>query len=127
MGTSASTDKERNWYDEEVRTIVLRRFKTESNSITASDKIDYNTAPTSETTLDTWKGRKADGYLNLAYKDTNTNPKLGFNTSTVSDTNVAQNFEVIRNLYVDNASFIIPSATIDNMGCKIIRSYLFYV
>lgn len=119
LGTSASTDKERNWYDEEVRTIVIRRFKTESlyfNNITASDKIDYNTAPTSKTTLDTWTGRKADWYLNLSYKDTNTNPKLGFNTSTVSDTNVAQNFEVIRNLYVDNASFIIPSATTDNMG-----------
>lgn len=119
LGTSRNTDKVKNWYDEEVRTIVLRRFKTESlyfNNITATDKIDYNTAPSSNTTVDNWTGRQADWYLNMYYQDSNTEPSEGFNTSTVSDTKVSQKFEVIRNLYVDNASFIIPSATTDNMG-----------
>ena len=119
LGTSQNTDAVRNWYDEEVRTIVLRRFKTESlyfNNITASDKIDYNTAPDSGTTVDNWTGRQADWYLNMYYQDTNTDYTKDYNTSTISNTNVSQKLEVIRNLYVDNASFIIPSATTDNMG-----------
>lgn len=113
----------KNWYDEEVRTIVVRRFKTDPlyfKDITASDKIDYNTAPTSETTLDTWKGRKADWYLNLRFKDTDnsgtsTLKKLGVELSKTT-TNVNKGFQVVKDLYVDNASFIIPSATTDNMG-----------
>ena len=119
LGTSQNTDAVRNWYDEEVRTIVLRRFKTESlyfNNITASDKIDYNTAPDSGTTVDNWTGRQADWYLNMYYQDTDTDYTKNYNTSTISNTNVSQKLEVIRNLYVDNASFIIPSATTDNMG-----------
>ena len=119
LGTSHSTDAVRNWYDEEVRTIVLRRFKTESlyfNNITASDKIDYNTAPDAGTTVDNWTGRQADWYLNMYYQDNDTDYTKTYNTSTISNTKVSQKLEVIRNLYVDNASFIIPSATTDNMG-----------
>ena len=119
LGTSKSTSDKQNWYDEEVRTIVLRRFKTESlyfNNITASDKLEYSLSEDSNTTVDTWTGMQADWYLNLYYKDDNTDTNKNFNTSTISDTNVANKLEVIRNLYVDNASFIIPSATTDNMG-----------
>lgn len=94
LGTSQSTDAVRNWYDEEVRTIVLRRFKTESlyfNNITASDKIDYNTAPDSGTTVDNWTGRQADWYLNMYYQDNDTD----YNTSTISIAAIK------RNLYVN--------------------------
>ena len=94
LGTSQNTDAVRNWYDEEVRTIVLRRFKTESlyfNNITASDKIDYNTAPDAGTTVDNWTGRQADWYLNMYYQDNDTD----YNTSTISIAAIR------RNLYVN--------------------------
>lgn len=94
LGTSQSTDAVRNWYDEEVRTIVPCRFKTESlyfNNITDSDKIDYNTAPDSGTTVDNWTDKQADWYLNMYYQDNDTD----YNTSTISIAAVR------RNLYVN--------------------------
>ena len=107
----------KNWYDEEVRTIVVRRFKTEPlyfKGITASDKIDYNIAPDADTMTENWKGRQADWYLNLYYKADKVD-EFGTTASTlISGAN--RKFQVIRDLYVDNASFIIPSATTDNMG-----------
>lgn len=107
----------KNWYDEEVRTIVVRRFKTEPlyfKGITASDKIDYNIAPDADTMTENWKGRQADWYLNLYYKADKVD-EFGTTASTlISGAN--RKFQVIRDLYVDNASFIVPSATTDNMG-----------
>ena len=107
----------KNWYDEEVRTIVVRRFKTEPlyfKGITASDKIDYNIAPDADTMTEDWKGRQADWYLNLYYKADKVD-EFGTTASTlISGAN--RKFQVIRELYVDNASFIVPSATTDNMG-----------
>lgn len=94
LGTSQSTDAVRNWYDEEVRTIVPCRFKTESlyfNNITDSDKIDYNTAPDSGTTVDNWTDKQADWHLNMYYQDNDTD----YNTSTISIAAVR------RNLYVN--------------------------
>ena len=108
----------KNWYDEEVRTIVVRRFKTEPlyfKGITASDKIDYNIAPDADTMTENWKGRQADWYLNLYYKADDKVDEFGTTASTlISGAN--RKFQVIRDLYVDNASFIVPSATTDNMG-----------
>ena len=108
----------KNWYDEEVRTIVVRRFKTEPlyfKGITASDKIDYNIAPDADTMTENWKGRQADWYLNLYYKADDKVDEFGTTASTlISGAN--RKFQVIRDLYVDNASFIVPSATTDTMG-----------
>lgn len=108
----------KNWYDEEVRTIVVRRFKTEPlyfKGITASDKIDYNIAPDADTMTENWKGRQADWYLNLYYKADDKVDEFGTTASTlISGAN--RKFQVIKDLYVDNASFIVPSATTDNMG-----------
>ena len=107
----------KNWYDEEVRTIVVRRFKTEPlyfKGITASDKIDYNIAPDADTMTDNWKGRQADWYLNLYYKADKVD-EFGTTASTlISGAN--RKFQIVRDLYVDNASFIVPSATTDTMG-----------
>ena len=117
----SSIGSTQNWYDEEVRTIVVRRFKTDTlyfKNITASDKIDYNIAPTSETMTDNWTGRAMDWYLNISYKDT-VKDNFGVTTSQVlgsGDTSIVKEFQVVKDLYVDNASFIVPSATTDNMG-----------
>lgn len=115
----------KNWYDEEVRTIVVRRFKTEPlyfKGITASDKIDYNIAPDADTMTDNWKGRQADWYLNLYFKADKDNATdeykldaFGTTASTlISGAN--RKFQIVKDLYVDNASFIVPSATTDTMG-----------
>jgi len=53
-----SEDQDDNWYDEEVKTFVVRRFTTKPvtiNDIILSDKLDYNIAP------DSTKGKRSSG------------------------------------------------------------------
>lgn len=76
-------------------------LQTNVSNKSGNKKIDYNTAPDSGTTVDNWTGRQADWYLNMYYQDTDTDYTKNYNTSTISNTNVSQKLEVIRNLYVN--------------------------
>lgn len=63
------------WYDERVKTFVVRRYKHEGISlknITVSDKIDYDAAPTGKANAssnDGYKSATAKWYMTLYLKD----------------------------------------------------------
>lgn len=77
------------WYDEEVKTFVIRRFKKENiaiKNIVVNDKIDYGAAPTAEDTtasLDSYKKADAKWYLTMYLKkDGKKKTPDGFTVST---------------------------------------------
>lgn len=115
------------WYDEEVKTFVIRRYKKENiqiNNILVNDKIDYGAAPTSSnTTSSTTSLKKATAkwYLTLYFKDLPT----GFTSGTtlynptsyagLSSANTAGTV-LINECYISGADFVIPSSSTHNMN-----------
>ena len=130
---SEAIDKERDhWYDEQVKTFVIRRFVNTGikvNNILVNDKLDYGAAPTAETgteSLDNYKKADAKWYLTLFLKkDGAKKVPDGFPTSmhfyepkdyaSLSDANNKGSI-IINELYVDGADFVVPSASTYDMG-----------
>lgn len=120
------------WYDEEVKTFVIRRYKKENleiKNVVVNDKIDYGAAPTADDTtasLDSYKKADAKWYMTLYLKkDGAKKTPDGFSDSTVyynpshhdglsgaNDTGSV----LINEVYVDGADFVIPSASTYDMG-----------
>lgn len=117
-------DSSRNhWYDEEVKTFVIRRYKKEDiqiNNILVNDKIDYGAAPTSSNTT-TLKKATAKWYLTLYFKGLPT----GFTSGTtlydptsyagLSSANTAGTV-LINECYINGADFVIPSSSTHDMN-----------
>ena len=132
-------ESDKAWYDEEVKTFVIRRYKTTgvtTPNIVLNDKIDYGMAPDSTKGKDStynaqqseYKSHTGQWYLTLYFKD---------NHSSKSDTNLylseqslfnpnksrvstSENYYkggnvLINELYIAGADFLIPSATTSDM------------
>lgn len=130
--SDAIDDSRAHWYDEEVKTFVIRRYKKENleiKNVVVNDKIDYGAAPTADDTtasLDSYKGADAKWYMTLYLKkDGAKKTPDGFSDSTVyynpshhdglsgaNDTGSV----LINEVYVDGADFVIPSASTYDMG-----------
>ena len=133
-----------NWYDEEVKTFVVRRYYSEplkTEDIILSDKIDYNLSPDSTVgeSNDTnamqhsYDSAEAKWYLTLYFRDnatvTGENHKDNLNLYITAgelfnpkDGLVKENANyykggnvLINNLYIDGADFLVPSATTSDM------------
>lgn len=111
-GKDDTTDKykmcgnEENWYDEKVKTVVVRRFKT--NSVTVSgavlqDKLDYSMtgADSSKTYDGTW-------YYTLTIKDL-------MNSGLATGAGNHGSYSIINKKAIDGANFDIIGTT-DNRG-----------
>lgn len=122
-----------NWYDEKVRTFVVRRYTNLGNTlsdITATDKLDYSLAPTGNnsgkenasagTTYD------AKWSLNLFFNSAKKSDldKLIFNNGTYFDPSTSTDITGANNAYtvlinktpVKNADFLIPASSTSNFG-----------
>ena len=109
------------WYDEEVKTFVVRRFKKEDitvNNILVNDKIDYGAAPTADNTSgsNSYKKATAKWYLTLYFKDLPTGFTAGtsvYNPSSYTSlANANSSGTVLVNeVYINGADFIVPSAS----------------
>lgn len=110
------------WYDEEVKTFVIRRYKKENiqiNNILVNDKIDYGSAPTASNT--SLKKATAKWYLTLYFKDLPT----GFTSGTtlynptsyagLSSANTAGTV-LVNECYISGADFVIPSSSTHDMN-----------
>lgn len=122
-----------NWYDERVRTFVIRRYTNLGNTlsdITATDKLDYSLAPTGDasgkenasagTTYD------AKWSLNLFFNSAKKSDldKLIFENGTYFDPSTNTDVTGANNAYtvlinktpVKNADFLIPASSTSNFG-----------
>ena len=122
------------WYDEEVKTFVVRRYEAKPvkiSDIILTDKIDYDVAPDSNAGNKNKDGNATGGqqssynqrvgqwYLSLYLKkaeDSNlyfTNGSDFFDPTKgmIKDWTKDPNKVLINNLYIDGADFKIPSAT----------------
>lgn len=130
--SDAIDDSRAHWYDEEVKTFVIRRYKKENleiKNVVVNDKIDYGAAPTADDTtasLDSYKKADAKWYMTLYLKkDGAKKTPDGFSDSTVyynpshhdglSNANDTGSV-LINEVYVDGADFVIPSASTYDMG-----------
>ena len=115
------------WYDEEVKTFVIRRFKKENieiKNILVNDKLDYGAAPTASKTTSSNKGYKkatAKWYLTLYFKQSPDGFSSGtkvYNPSNYSGLGTANNAGtvLVNELYVNGADFIVPSSSTNDMG-----------
>ena len=126
---SENTDD--NWYDEEVKVFLIRRYESqpvEFKNIVLTDKIDYNLAPDSTAGRDNkttaqqkrYDSNEGKWYLTLYFKNDRkdtTNLYLSENDRYAPDKGVVDTKEnyfkggsvLINNLYIDGADFKIPS------------------
>lgn len=122
-----------NWYDERVRTFVIRRYTNLGNTlsdITATDKLDYSLAPTGS---DSGKENASAGttydakwslsiFFNSAKKSDL--DKLIFENGTYFDPSTNTDVTGANNAYtvlinktpVKNADFLIPASSTSNFG-----------
>ena len=138
-GTHAvrTEDTEDNWYDEEVKTFVIRRYESdpvEFKNIVLTDKIDYGLTPDSTAGRDnknsaqqkSYNSYEGKWYLTLYFKnDTKKESNLYLSEEQRYQPNkgrVQTNTDyfkggtvLIHNLYVSGADFKIPSATTNDM------------
>lgn len=107
------------WYDEEVRTIVVRRYKADGISIkniTANDKLDLGDAVTSGSS-----DKKYDGKFGLTMyfskKFTGISPITIYNPAVKATKNGAidSGDVIINNLHINDADFVVTSRTTDDM------------
>lgn len=97
---------DKNWYDEKVKTIVIRRFKTDSVSISGTvlqDKIDYNVtgANNNKTYTGQW-------YFSLTLKNLN---KTGIGTALKS--NSENEYTLVKDMQIKDADFDIRNSSVD--------------
>ena len=122
-----------NWYDEKVRTFVIRRYTNLGNTlsdITATDKLDYSLAPTSS---DSGKENASAGTtydakwsLNIFFNSAKKSDldKLIFENGTYFDPSTNTDVTGANNAYtvlinktpVKNADFLIPASSTSNFG-----------
>lgn len=138
--TANAINSRAHWYDEEVKTFVIRRYKKENleiKNVVVNDKIDYGAAPTADDTtasLDSYKKADAKWYMTLYLKkDGKKNTPDGFSDNTVyynpkdnlnktgnANTGLtsasATGSVLISEVYVNGADFVIPSASTYDMG-----------
>ena len=132
-------ESDKAWYDEEVKTFVIRRYKTTgvtTPNIVLNDKIDYGMAPDSTKGKDStynaqqseYKSHTGQWYLTLYFKDNHSNKSdtnlylseqslFNPNKSRVS---TSENYYkggnvLINELYIAGADFLIPSSTTSDM------------
>lgn len=132
-----SENTEDNWYDEEVKVFLIRRYESQSvefKNIILTDKLDYNLAPDStagrdnRTTAQQGKYNSNEGkwYLTLYLKndrEKTTNLYLSEHERYAPDKGMVDTSEnyfkggsvLINNLHIDGADFKIPSATTSEM------------
>ena len=126
------------WYDEEVKTFVVRRYEAKPvkiSDIILTDKIDYDVAPDSTAGKGNnkdnaqqkyYKQRVGQWYLSLYLKkpDTGENVNLHFSDTTnyynpydfmAKDWDADKNKMLINTLYIDGADFKIASASTMDM------------
>lgn len=97
---------DKNWYDEKVKTIVIRRFKTDSVSISGTvlqDKIDYNVtgANNNKTYTGQW-------YFSLTLKNLN---KTGIGTALKN--NSENEYTLVKDMQIKDADFDIRNSSVD--------------
>ena len=124
--SNAIDGSRKHWYDEEVRTFVIRRYKKENikiGNVLVNDKLDYGSAPTGDpyvTGNNSYKKATARWYMTLYFKDL---PE-GFGDEEVyepyrpaglNNANDAGTV-LVNELYVNGADFVIPSASTHDMG-----------
>lgn len=122
-----------NWYDEKVRTFVIRRYTNLGNTlsdITATDKLDYSLAPTGN---DSGKENASAGTtydakwsLNIFFNSAKKSDldKLIFENGTYFDPSTNTDVTGANNAYtvlinktpVKNADFLIPASSTSNFG-----------
>lgn len=122
-----------NWYDEKVRTFVVRRYTNLGNTlsdITATDKLDYSLAPNGDDSGKENAGAgttfNANWYLNIffnsARKDTVGSLLLEnstyYNPSVSTDISGANNAYsvLIKENHVKDADFLIPASSTSSFG-----------
>lgn len=132
-------ESDKAWYDEEVKTFVIRRYKTTgvtTPNIVLNDKIDYGMAPDSTKGKDStynaqqseYKSHTGQWYLTLYFRDNHSNKSdtnlylseqslFNPNKSRVS---TSENYYkggnvLINELYIAGADFLIPSSTTSDM------------
>lgn len=122
-----------NWYDEKVRTFVVRRYTNLGNTlsdITATDKIDYGLAPSGSNSgkENSSAGTAYDAkwslslFFNSAKKDDMNKLLLEngtyYDPSTSTEISGANNAHsvLINNTPVSNADFLLPASSTSNFG-----------
>lgn len=127
------------WYDEEVKTFVIRRYKTTgvtTPNIVLNDKIDYGMAPDSTKGKDStynaqqseYKSHTGQWYLTLYFRDNHSNKSdtnLYLSEQSLFNPNksrvdISKNYYtggnvLINELYIAGADFLIPSSTTSDM------------
>lgn len=121
-----------NWYDEKVRTFVVRRYTNLGNTlsdITATDKLDYGLAPNGSTGKENssagtaydakWSlslffnsAKKADVDKLLLENGTYYDPSTSTEISGANDAHSV----LINNTPVSNADFLVPASSTSNFG-----------
>ena len=124
--SNAIDGSRKHWYDEEVRTFVVRRYKKENikiGNVLVNDKLDYGSAPTGDTHVtgnNSYKKATAKWYMTLYFKDLPEgfdgedvyNPEDYDGLSNANDSGTV----LVNELYVSGADFVIPSASTHDMG-----------
>ena len=122
-----------NWYDEKVRTFVIRRYTNLGNTlsdITATDKLDYSLAPTGDASgkenASAGTAYDAKWSLNLFFNSAKKSDldKLIFENGTYFDPSTNTDVTGANNAYtvlinktpVKNADFLIPASSTSNFG-----------
>lgn len=132
-------ESDKAWYDEEVKTFVIRRYKTTgvtTPNIVLNDKIDYGMAPDSTKGKDStynaqqseYKSHTGQWYLTLYFRDNHSNKSdtnLYLSEQSLFNPNksrvdISKNYYtggnvLINELYIAGADFLIPSATTSDM------------
>ena len=126
--SDAISSERLHWYDEEVKTFVIRRYtKTgvKVPSVLVNDKIDYNSAPTESTSENSSSYKTATGkwYFTLYFKDLPSGFTEGtrlYNPKDYGNLNNANSAGTVllNEVYVQGADFVIPSASTYDMGNK---------
>ena len=102
-----------NWYDEEVKTIVVRRFKTDSVTISGcvlQDKLDYNLITTSSATRS--NKHLGNWYYNLEFF--NETGKMGISTATNYSTYFSGDaMKIINHKPIEDSEFEVKNSSQD--------------
>lgn len=124
--SSAIGNGRENWYDEETRVFVVRRYAHENvtvGDILLNDKLDYNAAPTqsaSATNQTNLQSATGKWYFTLYFDATpggmGTLPVYNpANTGTLT-TAATSGTVLINQVYVKDADFTVPSSSTNDMG-----------
>lgn len=116
------------WYDEAVRTFVVRRFTTDKplnfGTVMASDKVDYDNADDSgNSTHDAWFNfnlyfnyNKGDNKIRGIKQLFNNKSDFYNRKGSVADNASKTKNVIINNTFVDGSEFNITSTTTNSMG-----------